>query len=229
MINRFPPRFQFLLTSLKYILLHGGYAVKSYAQEGEDLILNSKLFLNQKKGFYVDVGACHPLQGSNTHLFYKKGWNGINIEPNPQMKKYFTFFRSRDINLTAGVSDKNGTMDYYMFAGPGVNTFDPEQIKRKEGKVPFLGKVSVPVYTLKSIFEKYKVTTIDLLSVDAENLDLEVLASNDWSRWKPRAIIVEDNNFNPAKLNESAVYNFLIEKGYRLYSTALQNLIFVRA
>ena len=46
-----------------------------YSQEGEDMIL-SKIFGGQKSGFYVDVGAHHPLRFSNTYLFYLRGWGG---------------------------------------------------------------------------------------------------------------------------------------------------------
>ena len=53
-----------------------------YSQEGEDMILG-KIFSGQKHGFYVDVGAHHPLRFSNTYLFYLKGWRGINIDAMP--------------------------------------------------------------------------------------------------------------------------------------------------
>ena len=55
-----------------------GYAQRSYAQEGEDLLLE-RILGKQGKGFYVDVGAHHPVRFSNTFLFYKRGWRGINI------------------------------------------------------------------------------------------------------------------------------------------------------
>jgi len=47
---------------------------------GEDVFVNN--YLKKKIGFYVDVGAYHPLELNNTYLLYKKGWNGINIDIN---------------------------------------------------------------------------------------------------------------------------------------------------
>ena len=47
-----------------------GYSLKSYSQEGEDMILR-RLFEKQIQGFYVDVGAHHPKRFSNTYYFYK--------------------------------------------------------------------------------------------------------------------------------------------------------------
>ena len=54
---------------------------KSYSMLGEDLFVK-KFFKNKKKGFYIDVGCYHPIDGNNTYLLYKKGWEGINIDLN---------------------------------------------------------------------------------------------------------------------------------------------------
>ena len=51
----------------------------SYSFGGVDLLVNH-FFRNQKKGVYLDIGCYHPINGSNTYLLYKKGWNGINID-----------------------------------------------------------------------------------------------------------------------------------------------------
>ena len=47
-----------------------GTAQKTYAGEGEDLIIK-KIFKGKKNGCYVDVGCYHPLVGSNTYLLNK--------------------------------------------------------------------------------------------------------------------------------------------------------------
>ena len=43
---------------------------KSYSVFGEDLVIYN--FFKKKNGFYVDVGAYHPLEDNNTFLLYKK-------------------------------------------------------------------------------------------------------------------------------------------------------------
>ena len=43
----------------------------SYSQFGEDMLLNF-YFLRQQQGFYIDIGAYHPIHLSNTYHFYKK-------------------------------------------------------------------------------------------------------------------------------------------------------------
>ena len=74
----------------------------SYSQEGEDRILQ-RLFENQTPGFYVDIGAHHPRRFSNTYIFYKQGWRGINVDATPGSMFLFRVFRKRDINLEIAV------------------------------------------------------------------------------------------------------------------------------
>ena len=49
----------------------------SYSDFGEDQIIQ-RVF-GDYKGLHLDIGAGHPVIGSNTCLFYKKGWSGITV------------------------------------------------------------------------------------------------------------------------------------------------------
>ncbi|KKT48350.1 MAG: hypothetical protein UW41_C0032G0008 [Candidatus Collierbacteria bacterium GW2011_GWC2_44_18] len=269
---------------------------RSYAQSGEDLIAWGELAervprchsatVSQDKGFYVDVGAYHPKLFSNTYLFYKKGWRGICVDPNPKMKELYRIARPRDVFLNVGVgaeesvtamsagrqvspchgekglqgdSLKAGMMEYFEFEEGAANTFSPEQArKNQEVGRKLIGKRMVPILPLKKIFAKYlpKGQQIDLLSVDVEGMDLEVLKSNDWKKYRPRMIICEDLEFDldnklmrlhfdgqargPAPTNKIpldplltrgkqegvGVVGFLMEKGYRLTAKTPYSLIF---
>lgn len=86
------------------------YATKSYAQEGEDLLLR-RIFEHKHNGFYVDIGAHHPFRFSNTYLLYKRGWRGINVDAMPGSIKLFAKFRPRDVNLECGVGLGGGAID----------------------------------------------------------------------------------------------------------------------
>ena len=54
--------------------------------------------------------------------------------------------------------------------------------------------VSVELRTLRSIFEQHEVKVINFMKVDVEGLELEVLKSNDWSRYRPEIICIEANH-----------------------------------
>ena len=71
---------------------------KSYSMDGEDIEIFN-YFKNKKNGFYVDVGAYHPIERNNTMLLYLNGWEGINIDISAFSIKLFNHLRARDLNL----------------------------------------------------------------------------------------------------------------------------------
>src|SRR5689334_15261611 len=89
-------------------------ASESYSQEGEDMIL-ARVFENQKSGFYVDVGAHHPWRFSNTYMFYRRGWRGLNIDAMPDSMSRFRKARPRDINVEIPVLREEAVLNYYQF------------------------------------------------------------------------------------------------------------------
>ena len=151
------------------------------------------------EGIYVDVGAYHPKLFSNTYLFYKRGWRGICVDPNPEVKGMFGVARPRDVFVNVGVGGVNKKLKYFIFDEGATNTFSAEQAKRnQEVGRKLVGKKEVEILSLKKILDKYlgKGKKIDLLSVDVEGMDLEVLKSNDWKKYRPRVIICEDLEFD---------------------------------
>src|SRR3989338_356894 len=88
----------------------------TYAQNREDLILAA--FLDGvKKGFYVDIGAAHPVIDSVTKYFYERGWSGFNIEPIKRQYELFEKQRKRDINLNCGVGAEEATLVLREYVG----------------------------------------------------------------------------------------------------------------
>ena len=108
------------------------YRKTSYSQEAEDLLMYKLLKETHRvsNGFYVDIGAHHPIRFSNTYLFYKMGWHGINIDPIPGMKQQFNFFRPRNINLELGISADSKPLTYYEYKEGPYNTFDTNLVAK---------------------------------------------------------------------------------------------------
>lgn len=202
---------------------------KYYSQEGEDIILNEFLG-NKNKGFFVDVGAHHPKRFSNTYLFYKKGWNGINIDPMPKSMKLFNIFRKRDINLELGISNNEGTLLYYIFDEPALNGFSKtiSVDRAKNTKYKIIGKINIKTYPLKNILEKHvpKGINIDFLSIDVEGLDFEVLESNDWNKYKPTYILIEILGKNLDEIVYDKIYVYLKNLNYNLIAKTSRTCIF---
>src|SRR5581483_2050578 len=85
-----------------------------YSQEGEDLIA-SRLFDGKANGFFVDVGAHHPIRHSNTYLLYRRGWRGINIDATPGSMAAFRRLRPEDINIECLVANDPSSRRFYTF------------------------------------------------------------------------------------------------------------------
>lgn len=207
------------------------FANLSYSQEGEDMILN-RIFENQKNGFYVDVGALHPKRFSNTYLFYKKGWRGINIDAMPGSMIEFNRLRPEDVNLEIGVSRRKGELIYYIFNEPALNTFSEELALKRNGIGNYMLKEKIKIQTLplvEILREHYdRKEKIDFMTIDVEGLDLEVLESNDWNRFRPKVILVEElDQLSIIDIQErSEVYKFLVLNGFELVSKSKNTLFF---
>ncbi len=166
-------------------------AILSYAQNREDVLLY-RVFSNTSRGLYVDVGACHPVTHSVTKLFYELGWDGINIEPIPAMCEALAQDRPRDVNLCAGVSDREGMLTFHECVGLAeLSTFSAEQAEGLRRNGFEMIDREIPVTTLASVCERLVNRTIDFLKVDVESFEREVLAGADWSRHRPRVVLVE--------------------------------------
>lgn len=204
------------------------FARTCYAQEGEDMILRRAL-KKRKHGFYVDVGAHHPFRFSNTYMLYKKGWRGINIDAMPGSMALFERYRPRDINLETAVADAPGEMTFFIFADPAVNTLDPDQAAAsiRQG-APLREKKQLHTRRLEDILDQHlpPATPIDVMSVDVEGLDLQVLRSNDWNRYRPRFLLVERLDLPFSALLQDELYLYLKARGYELYAKTVNTLFF---
>jgi len=209
--------------------IYDWFGKRSFAQSGEDIVVDGELG-KPKKGFYVDVGAYHPKLFSNTYLFYKRGWSGVCIEPNPTMSAKFSRIRPRDAFVNMGVSSVEDVLEYFEFNDGAANTFLAEQAKKnqKEAGRKLLRKRSIEVWPLKKILAKHvkSGTTIDLMSVDVEGMDVQVLESNDWEMYRPKMIIAEDLDFDFRDWKKSRLAKYLDGKGYFLCAKTPYSLIF---
>lgn len=215
-----------------------GYANVAFSQEGEDKILYC-LFsrLNKKDGFYVDVGAHHPHRFSNTYLCYLQGWRGINIDANAEAIALFRKTRPRDINVSIGVGEKAEKSTFYIFDEPALNTFDAKVAQNvvNNSAYKIIGERIVKVMPLSQILDIYlpKGQGIDFLSVDVEGRDLDVLKSNDWSRYTPLCVLVEYHSgfdrkegFSFSEVLNSEITKYLQSKGYSIFAKTLNTIFF---
>ena len=98
-----------------------------------------------------------------------------------------------------------------------MNSFSKEFID--EIKAFNLVKKVIPIatYPLSEIFDKHlpESTPIDYMNIDVEGLDLEVINSNNWNKYRPKIISVEIDNITFIDdLVKSDIYNALLSLQY---------------
>ena len=186
------------------------HARGSFSQYGEDLLIDNILG-RPAIGTYIDVGASHPTHLSNTHRFYRRGWSGINVEPNPAKFRAFVTERERDQNLNCAVSDSPGDITFYVLK-PDFWTASREFAEScTRAGYRLVGEERVAAVPLAQICAKFASRRgIDFLSVDTDGWDLDVLRSGNWSTYRPRVVLVETNI-----VGEAAIRGFLEPLGYR--------------
>lgn len=207
----------------------------SYSAHGEDrvlLALYEELGGLPASGCYVDVGAYHPVALSNTAVLYEAGWWGINIEPNPVMARFLREMRRGDITLCQAAGTPARTADLLFFGDwASSNTLDPDFASwiSSEQDVQIEQRISTPVIPLADVFAEHLPAGrgIDVLSVDVEGMDAEVLRSNDWGRYRPHVVMVEDLALRLDDVAGSEVFDVLSAAGYRLVSHAVKTSFYI--
>jgi FkbM family methyltransferase len=216
---------------------------KFYSSYGEDYILD-KLFLTPTTdskplyGFYVDIGAHHPVFSSNTAYFYHLGWNGINIEANPGAMNAFKRDRPRDINLNYAVTSMKGNVIFHLFGDENSEYFGSSSTINSEfadhiARVQDVKakKITVETERLDTIlFQFCDKKQIDFMSIDIEGNELDALKSNDWDKYRPLILVVEilpkpGKNYLDELYRHPIVAYLLLQK-YRYFTQALYSCFF---
>jgi len=219
-------------------LIWKGSAQVSFSQVGEDLIIHY-LFqsLNIAQPSYLDVGTNHPIAGNNTYFFYLRGSRGVCIEPDPGLFRLIMEQRSLDTHINAGVGFEAGKTkaEFYVFPHPytGWNTFSKEESQKRQAEtgIAISQVLDLPLCMINDVLEKHFTPHPNLLSLDVEGLDLPILQTIDFDRFKPEVICVESITFSLSRTEEKIqdIFDFLESKGYFVYADTHVNTIFCRS
>ena len=209
---------------LQNIYLKNKYFIKkkSYAMDGEDLAIDQYIE-KKEKGFYVDIGAHHPIHRNNTQLLFNRGWEGINIDVNQFSIDLFNFLRPNDLNLLTAISDQEGEITfYYQKKFSQLNTTD-----KKIAHEHFNGNFNERLVKCQSIHNilinsKYKEVKIDFLNIDVEGAEMKVLRTLNFEIYDPKLICIEilgyrdlDSKKREIRIKDDEIFRYLIGKNYK--------------
>jgi FkbM family methyltransferase len=164
----------------------------SYAQRFEDFHL-WRCFDGRAGGFYIDVGAGHPVYDNVSFAFYLAGWRGVVVEPNPALAALNRAVRPRDdlYEGLCGATAGQATL-YLQREFHGLSTTVAEHARAAEQEAGRGAEaITLPVTTLAELCARYAPPTIDFLKVDVEGAEADVLRGADFARFRPKVIVVE--------------------------------------
>jgi FkbM family methyltransferase len=190
--------------------------VKSYAQSQEDILVWD-FFGKKNSGYYVEVGANHPVILNQTWLLEQNGWTGLLVEPQSACCELLRAQRpgSRICQVACSAPEKRGEATFLISDDDVKSALAPSDT---DVEVEYAKTETVRVVTLDDILGEDKATGIDFLSVDVEGLEVDVFRGLDFKKYAPRLILVEDHAHN------LRTHHFLKGKNYRLvYRTGRNN------
>lgn len=187
-----------------------------YSQFNQDEFVYENYFKERTDGIFVDIGAYDGVIGSNSLFFENLGWQGVCIEPNPEVFKKLQELRKCKC-VPYAISDKSETARFFQIkeGGPAtlsglVDEYSQQAIARINKEVnqedQNFDYIDVECKTFESIV-KYK--HIDYLSLDTEGNELKILQSIDYSEYFIDVITVENNDY------DQKFIDFLTQKGYQ--------------
>jgi FkbM family methyltransferase len=169
--------------------LESEFGPKRYSEENEELLIRH-FFQDRKYGTFVDVGAGHYLQGSNTYFLEKElSWRGVAIDANDDYAADYRAHRTNTQFFPLFISDRSDD-EVDFFLAPRDRTRSSGVADAVAGAGPLVAK-KVRTATLNDVLRSNSITRFDFLSLDIELGEPKALAGLDIQRFHPALVCVE--------------------------------------
>lgn len=211
-----------------------GFGATSFAQFGEDLLLcNLFNMLGIVRPSYLDVGAHHPFDCSNTALLHLLGSRGVNVEANAELAAAFAVYRPEDVTLNVGIGPAPGVQEFHMIdPWSGRNTFHratAEAFIREHPSFTIRRSTAVEIRTLRQVVDEHCGGRFPaLLSLDIEGSEIAVLESTDFGAAGPVAICIEAVSGDDTDVSQHLL-GLMRDRGYLPWVRTIGNVLFVEA
>ncbi len=209
----------------------------SVAQSGEDTIVEYVLMvlgIKLSDEYYLDLGANHAKQLSNTYMLYKKGMRGVLVEANPQLIGELKLYRSEDVILNKCISNHSDeSLQFYIMSGDGLSCTSMDAVNEMIEKNPQLyikDTITVDTITVNQILQKYFSKAPILLSIDIEGQEESILQTLDYDKYAPLIVIVERIDYGTTiatKKRKDLIADIMSQNGYFEYAFTGINSIFI--
>lgn len=178
----------------------------SYAQLKQDIwVLET---LRKKDGYFVEFGAFHPEELSNTKLLEEQGWRGVSVDPFPH-GDWTT--RPNTTLIESAITRDGRDVEFVQAAELGGIS---EHISAHANLVRDAARVKIPSITPSDVLAKANAPyEIDYISLDVEGAELEILRAFPFDIYNVKLLTIEHNFEEPKRTD---INNFLKTKGFHL-------------
>jgi FkbM family methyltransferase len=166
------------------------YGPARNSEHGEEWFIRH-FFQDRRGGFFLDVGANHYRDHSNTYyLETVLGWEGIAVEPLTDFEADYVRYRPKTRFRPFFVSDVSNelarmyVLDDHSLVSSGSGEFTSRYGDDAQA-------VDVPTITLNDLLDHEGVERVDFLSMDIELWEPKALAGFDIERFRPALVCIE--------------------------------------
>lgn len=188
--------------------LENRFGKEKYSQGPEEWLIRD-FFNDRRDGVFVDVGAYHPVEWSNTYRLERDlGWHGVAIDALKEFAKGYAESRPKSRFFVAFVGETD--------QGEATLYVDPEQAAVASSDPTFTATFTnkavprkVPRRTLDSILRESVIGKVDFVSMDIELGEPDALKGFDLTGYQPELLCIEAH----AKTRQ-AILDTLAAAGY---------------
>ncbi|MBA4383349.1 MAG: hypothetical protein C0410_01295 [Anaerolinea sp.] len=207
--------------------------IKTFSQSNEDIVVIwvlQKLGIDIKNLQYLELGTNHPVKLNNTYLLSKYGAHGVLVEPNHNLENIIRVMRKNDRLYVNAISTKEGTAEFFQTSSNELGTISYDKLDtnylQQFHEFDVKESYMVNLITVNSILENMEKTP-EVFSIDIEGLDLAVLKTMDFEKYRPMLIIAELVAWGSKHQEGDEIVEFLTAKGYHCLYRNNTNGVFV--
>lgn len=193
-----------------------------------------QLLAKKKTGIqFAHIGAHDGVKNDPIFAFVKAyQWRGVLVEPIPYffnlLKKNYEGVPNLQFEMV-GIADTEGSLEFFhlpaQYNDPDwlqqIGTFDRHAIEfnlaGRPDLLPEITSTLIPTITLKTLFERNHIQSLDLLLLDVEGLEWRILSQLKSLSIRPRYLFFEWGCME--QLDLKALMDFLSSEGYQFYGS----------
>lgn len=170
---------------------------------------------------FVEVGCIDGLRFSNTLALELRGWRGVCVEAHADYIDGLKRNRPGSIVIHCAVGERDGgEVVFHANSRGSLSTLDPSReadFRARYGEF-FTGFVPqrVRLRGISSLLDELDIANVDVLSLDIEGCEVPALRSIDFSRHRPRVLLVECESPEQEREIDSILLPAGYIKGFRL-------------